>query len=129
MSEIKIGLKNCSKALSDALRTDDIVFEAGSDRISLKDRVILNRFVNLKKICKDYVIKISSHTDSKGSNSSNQVLSEKGARAVRKYLISIGISPSQLKTRGYGETRPLFPNSTPENRIRNSRIEFDVILK
>ncbi|NQX79198.1 MAG: OmpA family protein [Hyphomicrobiaceae bacterium] len=124
---LKMKRERCERAINDALRSDNISFKLDGFQVTMRDKEILDRFLIIKQICKGHKIKISGHTDSRGSNSNNMVLSEKRADAVRSYLVSIGIPKTQLITRGYGETRPLFPNSTPENRTRNSRIEFKVM--
>ena len=67
---------------------------------------------------------IEGHTDNYGSDEYNQVLSENRANAVRNYLIDHGVAGSRLSCEGYGESRPITDNSTPELRHRNRRIEF-----
>ena len=69
----------------------------------------------------DFVI--AGHTDSVGSITSNQLLSERRATAVRDYLISNGINPDRLKTVGYGESKPVDTNKTPAGRQNNRRTE------
>ena len=81
-----------------------------------------------KKIFDDYPtmrVQIDGHTDSVGTDAYNQKLSERRANAVKSYLIDkVGIEASRLKSVGYGESRPAFPNDTPENRSKNRRVEF-----
>ncbi len=80
-------------------------------------------------------VEISGHTDNKGNPAYNQRLSEARAQSVVKYLINLGISPSRLKSTGYGETRPIAPNENedgsdnPEGRALNRRTEFEVLSK
>ncbi|MGV6846627.1 MAG: OmpA family protein [Lutibacter sp.] len=75
---------------------------------------------------------IESHTDSRGSKESNQILSERRAKAVTNYLISKGINPSKLTGVGYGETRLLnrcsdgVPCTEREHRV-NRRTTFRVV--
>lgn len=81
------------------------------------------------------VIEISGHTDSTGSKELNQRLSEARAQSVVHYLESKGIAAGRLKPVGYGDTRPLAPNSnpdgsdSPEGRKLNRRTEYRVLLK
>ncbi len=81
-----------------------------------------------KKIFDDYPtmrVQIDGHTDSVGTDAYNQKLSERRANAVKNYLIDkVGIEASRLKSVGYGESRPAFPNDTAENRAKNRRVEF-----
>jgi OOP family OmpA-OmpF porin len=81
-----------------------------------------------KKIFDDYPtmsVAIEGHADSTGPDAYNQKLSERRAKAVMAYLVNtVGIDPSRLTAVGYGESRPAYPNDTPENQARNRRVEF-----
>jgi outer membrane protein OmpA-like peptidoglycan-associated protein len=59
-----------------------------------------------------------------GDDASNQKLSEQRAEAVKKVLIDLGIEPARLQTKGYGETKPIDSNVTPEGKANNRRVEF-----
>jgi outer membrane protein OmpA-like peptidoglycan-associated protein/tetratricopeptide (TPR) repeat protein len=74
-------------------------------------------------------VEISGHTDNVGNVQSNQILSENRAKAVYQYLISAGISPQRLVYKGYGETQPVVPNTSDDNRAKNRRTEFKIIAK
>lgn len=69
-------------------------------------------------------ISISGHTDSDASDDYNMNLSHERAFAVKKYLVTkLGIPAELISARGYGETRPLAPNSTDANKQLNRRVE------
>jgi len=68
-------------------------------------------------------IEIAGHTDNKGNAKMNKTLSEKRAQACRDYLISKGIDGSRVQAVGYGDERPIAPNTTEEGRQQNRRIE------
>ncbi len=73
----------------------------------------------------DTNIEIQGHTDSTGSESYNQTLSEKRANAVAAHLTSEhGIAYNRVTTKGFGETMPKYSNSTEEGRANNRRVEF-----
>ena len=72
----------------------------------------------------DLRLSIEGHTDSDGEEAWNQELSEKRASAVKDTLVERGIESSRLKTKGYGESKPLDSNSTPEGKANNRRVEF-----
>ncbi len=78
-------------------------------------------------------IEISSHTDSKGDDEYNKELSQKRAESVVKYLIKKGINKKRLIAKGYGEEKPIAPNTNPdgtdneEGRAKNRRTEFRFI--
>jgi OmpA-OmpF porin, OOP family len=72
-------------------------------------------------------IKITGHTDSKGSVDYNKKLSLRRATAVRDYLISLGGDASKMEVIGAGETSPIADNSTKEGRAKNRRVEVEVV--
>lgn len=67
---------------------------------------------------------IDGHTCDLGSDAHNRELSERRARAVRDYLVSRGVSGAILRTRGFGRTRPVVPNTGESQRARNRRVDF-----
>ncbi|MBS1506682.1 MAG: OmpA family protein [Bacteroidetes bacterium] len=67
---------------------------------------------------------IGGHTDSDGDDASNLKLSEQRAEAVKTILLSLGVADKQLSVKGYGETKPLSPNTTPDGKANNRRVEF-----
>lgn len=69
---------------------------------------------------------IEGHTDSIASAEYNQTLSERRAQAVYRYLVDKGVAPARLSYVGYGLTRPVATNSTPEGRQQNRRVEITV---
>lgn len=69
---------------------------------------------------------VEGHTDSRGSSSLNQRLSERRAETVRNYLIEHGIPPERINAEGFGNTRPIASNWTAEGRANNRRVEIVV---
>ncbi len=65
---------------------------------------------------------IEAHTDSKGSDSYNQTLSDKRATSVVNALKTYDIESSRLKTIGYGETQPIATNDNEEGKAQNRRV-------
>lgn len=72
-------------------------------------------------------VEISGHTDDVGGDDYNQKLSQDRAKAVVDYLVSKGIPSERLIFAGYGESKPLARNDTPEGRQENRRTEFKII--
>jgi OOP family OmpA-OmpF porin len=72
---------------------------------------------------KGSLVRIEGHTDSRGSDNYNMVLSKKRAESVRKKLIELGVSPSRLTAVGKGEKEPIATNKTAEGMAKNRRIE------
>src|SRR5690606_1903090 len=72
----------------------------------------------------DTNIEVQGHTDSKGSETYNQTLSEKRAGSVSTYLTANQINAGRITTKGFGETLPEYDNETEEGRAQNRRVEF-----
>lgn len=89
-----------------------------------------NELERLTKVLSDNPqirVEISGHTDSDGSLDYNQKLSEARSKSVVEYLIKAGIATDRLEFHGYGPTKPIAPNDTPENKQLNRRTEFEII--
>ncbi|SCW67161.1 Outer membrane protein OmpA [Sphingobium faniae] len=71
-------------------------------------------------------IDVYGHTDSDGSDSYNQGLSERRAQSVADYLTIHGVQSARIATRGFGETQPLASNTTEEGKASNRRVEIKV---
>jgi len=72
-------------------------------------------------------VEVQGHTDNVGGDRYNQQLSEARARSVTTYLLSRGVDPTRLVSRGYGLTRPIADNNTEEGRAANRRVEFRIL--
>ncbi|NWO07904.1 MAG: OmpA family protein [Alteromonadaceae bacterium] len=72
-------------------------------------------------------IQIEGHTDSTGSDSYNQLLSERRASSVRDFLLNQGIEPRRTRATGYGERQPVASNETASGREQNRRVELTLI--
>ncbi len=105
----------------------NIEFDVGSYQIKE------NSIEQLKNIAQSMLnntqmkIKINGHTDDVGTETANKTLSEQRANEVKRKLIEMGIESSRLEVFGHGESKPLAPNTSDENRKKNRRTEFEVI--
>lgn len=72
-------------------------------------------------------IEVQGHTDDRAGDAHNLDLSQRRAESIRTWLMGRGIAADRLVARGYGETRPLVDNATPEGRAQNRRVEFVVL--
>ncbi len=106
-----------------------IQFETDKDVIKKSFYPTLDKIVEVMKTNPTYMLSIGGHTDDVGSEEYNQVLSEKRAGSVRRYLIEHGVEESRIASKGYGKTMPIADNTTVEGRALNRRVEFEVIFE
>ncbi len=89
----------------------------------------LNYIVSFLSKYPMFRLEVKGHTDSDGEAKYNLDLSRKRANVIRKYILKKGeFEESLVKARGFGETRPLVPNDSEENKRMNRRVEFEVWL-
>jgi outer membrane protein OmpA-like peptidoglycan-associated protein len=101
-----------------------IEFNVGDSSITKKSERILGFALKALQSTNDISVEISGHTDNTGERDMNVRLSSGRANAVKQWLVTRGIADSKLTTRGAGPDEPIVPNTTPENRQRNRRVEF-----
>jgi OOP family OmpA-OmpF porin len=119
------------KKLYDALATtgrvatQGILFDVNSDRIRGESTPTLKEIGDMLSQHADLKLTIEGHTDNTGTAAGNQSLSERRAAAVRQYLIdTFKIDGGRLQSAGFGATKPVAPNDTPEGRQNNRRVEL-----
>jgi OOP family OmpA-OmpF porin len=112
----------------------DIYYDFGSAELSSRAKSILDTtLLVMLKEAPEFIIEISSHTDSIGDVQFNLELSQDRANSVVDYLISKGIPTERLVARGYGSSKPVAPNylpdgsDNPEGREMNRRTEFRIV--
>jgi len=111
------------------VRLNNIFFETAKSTLKTESFPELNRTIDFLKNNPTMEIEIAGHTDSDGSEETNQKLSQNRAQAVADYLISHGIETNRLIVHGYGESRPIAFNNNPEGKAKNRRVEFKVLKK
>ncbi|HEY9168391.1 MAG TPA: OmpA family protein [Lutibacter sp.] len=100
-----------------------ILFDTGKATFKKQAVDVLKAMTTIFKEYPQADFVIAGHTDSVGSDRSNQLLSERRAAAVRDYLISNGINADRLTTVGFGESKPVDTNNTAAGRQNNRRTE------
>jgi len=103
---------------------DDVSFDFNSAKVKPSFHKSLDKVNQVLSHYSSSNITIVGHTDSKGSESYNQNLSEQRAVAVKNYLTSGGVTANRLNTQGQGELQPRDTNTTSEGRARNRRVEL-----
>jgi outer membrane protein OmpA-like peptidoglycan-associated protein len=116
----------CLAAVHAINAVEPVHFARGEYDLDGRSRGVLDRFAVTAGECPDVGLRVVGHADARGRAKRNLALSEQRARAVVTYLIDKGIDGGRLKAVGYGETRPVAPNDTAENRAKNRRIEVEI---
>jgi outer membrane protein OmpA-like peptidoglycan-associated protein len=104
----------------------DVLFDSGSYTLKPAARERLARISGIVLAYPDLRLEIEGHTDSVGSETYNQTLSEKRAASVRDYLVTSNVPINSVIARGFGKTRPVADNSTSTGRKLNRRVEMIV---
>jgi OmpA-OmpF porin, OOP family len=104
--------------------THGILFNTGKDVLKAESLPTLKMILGLLNADPGLKFSIEGHTDNQGSREINQPLSERRADAVRAWLAGKGIAEVRMKTSGFGDSRPIDTNGTPEGRANNRRVEF-----
>jgi len=104
--------------------SSSVLFGFDQSSLSMAARDNLDKLVIVLNNYRDTDITIQGHTDSKGSESYNQKLSEQRATSVSNYLVTKGIKKNRVTTQGYGEMLPKYLNDTEAGRDKNRRVEF-----
>lgn len=118
------------KELFNLLRTYDT---STDNYFDLYDRLSTNAYIMLDQIVKFYnkyptaKLEVGYHTDNMGYASRNLSLSQKRAKILADYLINRGIESHRVSYRGYGETKPIAPNTYELDRKQNRRVEFIIV--
>lgn len=107
--------------LGDTVTLRNIFFETAKATLLETSLAELDRLAEALQRHPHLRLEVGGHTDAVGSDEDNQLLSERRAKAVYDYLIERGVAADRLTYRGYGESRPVAGNDTPEGRASNRR--------
>jgi outer membrane protein OmpA-like peptidoglycan-associated protein len=105
----------------------NITFEVNKSDVKPNFVDVLGSVALVLKEYKSTMIEVAGHTDSTGSDSYNQMLSQQRAQAVSNVLVSDGVQPVRIDTVGYGESRPIASNNTEQGRQQNRRVELTLL--
>jgi outer membrane protein OmpA-like peptidoglycan-associated protein len=101
-----------------------VTFETGSARLQPGSYVELDSVAKVLQANPSLRVEIGGHTDNAGTPADNQHISTLRAEAVRNYLVAKGVPFQQMVARGYGSTVPRTPDTTPQGRAANRRVEI-----
>jgi outer membrane protein OmpA-like peptidoglycan-associated protein len=105
----------------------NVTFATDSSDIKGDFYSVLNSVALVLKEYEKTLVEITGYTDSTGSDSYNQTLSERRAASVGQYLAAQGVAPVRITTQGAGERAPIASNETPEGRQQNRRVELKLV--
>jgi OOP family OmpA-OmpF porin len=113
------------------MRLHEINFESGKAELTPDSYEVLDGVGQVLVKWPELKVEVGGHSDSRGLEGMNQILSEARASTVLSYLIRKfpNLKSGQYSVRGYGESKPIAPNTTALNLAKNRRVEFVVVNK
>ncbi len=119
------GVKYYDKFLQDGkIVTNGIRFDVNKATIKPESMGVINSIYKILNDNPELKFSVEGHTDSDGDDALNQTLSENRGQSVMNQLIKMGILANRLTYKGFGESKPITDNSTPEGKANNRRVEF-----
>jgi len=106
---------------------NNLFFPTGRFDLAEKSRTELDRLAQFMRQNPTVKVEVSGHTDDQGEAAANLELSRKRAQSVVSFLAGAGVEPARIRAIGFGESRPLVPNTSEENRRLNRRIEWRIL--
>lgn len=104
-----------------------LVFLSGTASVNDASRASVTKAAKLLLSCATFDVEVAGHTDNLGNPATSLPLSQQRADAVKTALVKLGVPAERITSRGYGETRPVAPNTTSAGRIANRRVEIRVL--
>lgn len=118
LTKLEVGMKIVLK---------NIYYDVAKATLRPESMAELDRLIVIMNQNPTLVVELGGHTDSDGSESYNKRLSQNRAQSVVDYLTDANIGEDRLVAKGYGESEPIVPNNSKENKQLNRRTEFKVL--
>ncbi len=124
------GCPEIDKDVKDIMSTamKGLLFNTGSAEIKTESYPVLDAVYTILKENPTYMLTVEGHTDNTGNEAKNLALSKSRAASAKKYLVDKGIDEKRIRSNGFGITKPIADNSTPEGRLKNRRVEFNIVF-
>ena len=103
-----------------------ILFDTGKSTIKSQSENVLGDIIKILNEYPNAKFTVEGHTDSTGSATLNQNLSDSRALSVKEYLVKNGINEFRLSSKGYGKDKPIDTNNTAKGRANNRRVEINL---
>ncbi len=107
----------------------EVHFAHGRAQLDTAGKALIDGLIGALNVCPGTTLHVTGHSDASGQARRNLALSKRRARTVASYMIDKGIDAGRLVAIGYGDTRPVAPNDTQENRAKNRRIEVAITAR
>lgn len=120
----QLEARNTDRGL--VLTLGDVLFDTGQATLKPGAATTIDRLAQFMRDYPERSVRIEGHTDSAGSDDTNQRLSERRAASVEAALVERGLGSQRITTVGYGEARPIAGNETAGGRQQNRRVEIVV---
>ena len=119
------GMFGVNRNTAVSLKLSGGAFVSGSDVLTDQARNLLSETADIMRMHPDEVVQINGHSDSVGSDASNQELSERRAMSAFNYLVNVqGLPADKFVVRGYGESSPIASNDSEAGKRMNRRVEI-----
>ncbi len=126
-AQLRRANKNVRKNLRTLFETEIIEFNAAQTTLTPLGLGTVSKIAVILKAYPEVKVEIAGHTDSDGDEQFNLLLSQGRVNSVKRALMKAGIAKERIRAVGYGESKPLLPNTTETNKQKNRRVEIIVI--
>lgn len=106
---------------------DKVLFDTNSSVLRLESKESIRKIAEVLKKYPKTDMTVAGYTDNVGSETYNQMLSERRTEAVKFFLVETGVKGARIATMGFGEENPVAHNDTSEGRQQNRRVELHIV--